>query len=144
MQASTNCSEQHHVSMEVQKVLLAAAKCPDIDDFICADAYSAKWGLVCNQRYDQRAVIIEPYEFPIEEVVDVWRQQQAILPIETFLIGWVPPGFTMPRDQMYEVGNAGSSSNTQAYELETVDQQSILLLLPWPQCSCNVLGFQRN
>ena len=53
-----------------------------------------------NRRNDQCAVALEPNEAPIKEVIDAWRQEQAVLTVETLLIRAVAPRLAMATDQM--------------------------------------------
>jgi hypothetical protein len=76
-----NSLKQHAVPMKVQELLLAAGEPSHIDNFCGVDTHSLEGGTVSGRRDYECAVVLEANETAIEEMINAWRQKQAILAV---------------------------------------------------------------
>ena len=81
-----HCPQKHGVPVIVQEALLAFAKWADVDSAVGLYAHFVERGSVGDRGDNQPTVVLEANEPPVEKMVDTRRQQQSILPIQTFLV----------------------------------------------------------
>ena len=63
--------------------------------------------LVCYRRDEQAPVVFERYETTVEEVIDRGGEKQAVVSVETFGVGCIPPRFAVACTQVLGSVHAG-------------------------------------
>jgi hypothetical protein len=66
-------SKQHVVSVEIQKLLLAACERTNIDVSGRINPHALERQTMRNRRNNQPPVVFKPYEAAIEQVINAWR-----------------------------------------------------------------------
>ena len=56
---------------------------------------------------DQRALILKADEGTVKEVINTWREQETVFPVQPLFVIQVSPRLAMARNQMNQIVNAG-------------------------------------
>ena len=75
------------------------------------DAHALQRGPVRDGRHDQSSIVLEADEATIEEVIDPRGEEQAILAVQSLLVGGIPPWLAMTCHQVRGVFDAGDPAS---------------------------------
>ena len=65
---------------------------------------------MCNRRNQNGAIVFKTDKTAIEQMIDVWCQEQPILAIQTFVVACVAPRFAMTGSEMLDLLDSGHTA----------------------------------
>jgi hypothetical protein len=97
--------------VKVQELLLAAGESSHVDNACGIDAHSLKGGAMSNRREYELSVVLEADKSAIEEMINAWRQKQAVLTVQPLIIGRVSPRLAVTGYQVHGVLDARDAAS---------------------------------
>jgi hypothetical protein len=97
--------------VEVQELLLAAGEPSHVNNPYGVDPHSLERRTMSNRRNYELSVVLEADKAAIKEVINAWRQKQAILTVQPLIISRVSPRLAVTGYQVHGIFNASDPTS---------------------------------
>lgn len=91
--------------MKLQVLALPCGETTNVLQRVWRNSHLSHRSLIGDRRYEDISVVRKRDEASIEEQIRIWRQEEAILTVEPFLVAGISPRFRVARPKVLGIRN---------------------------------------